>query len=161
LLYEKKFHNHFFFIKDYIMKKMVNCILVDDGSVVSILPLKTMKELRIPSYMMIQGLNQGWENIIKKIRLIIHMEDMKSNALFHVLNAKTIYNMLLGWLWIHENGIISLTLYRFFKYCQNGQMRKILTNIDPFTIVEAHFASATFCFELAIMKELSSPNHQE
>jgi len=78
------------------MKKMVNCILVDDGSVVSILPLKTMKELRIPSYMMIQGLNQGWENIIKKIRLIIHMEDMKSNALFHVLNAKTIYNMLLG-----------------------------------------------------------------
>jgi len=81
---------------------MVNCILVDDGSVVNILPLKTMKDLRIPikklfpSYMMIQGFNQGWENIIKKIRLIIHMEDMKSNALFHFLNAKTIYNMLLG-----------------------------------------------------------------
>jgi hypothetical protein len=40
-------------------------------------------------------------------------------------------------------------------------VRKILANIDPFTMVEAHFANAKFCFELAIMKELSSPYHQE
>jgi hypothetical protein len=37
------------------------------------------------------------ENAIGKIRLAIHMEDMESNALFHVINAKIIYNMLLGW----------------------------------------------------------------
>jgi hypothetical protein len=42
---------------------MVNCILVDDGSTVNILPLKTIKELWIPmdklflSHMMIQGFN--------------------------------------------------------------------------------------------------------
>jgi hypothetical protein len=46
--------------------------------------------------MMIQGFNQGWENIMEKIRLTIHMEDMKSNPFFHVLDAKTTYNMLLG-----------------------------------------------------------------
>jgi hypothetical protein len=49
LLYESKLHNHFFFfIKGYIVKKMANCILVDDGSAINILPLKTKKELRIP-----------------------------------------------------------------------------------------------------------------
>jgi hypothetical protein len=39
---------NFFFIKGYIVKKMANCILVDDGSAINILPLKTKKELRIP-----------------------------------------------------------------------------------------------------------------
>jgi len=52
-----------FFIKGYVIEKMVNCILVDDGSTVNILPLKTIKELWIPmdklflSHMMIQGFN--------------------------------------------------------------------------------------------------------
>ena len=47
------------------MKKIVHCILVGDGLAVNILPLKTMKELRIPmeklfqSYMIIQCFNQG------------------------------------------------------------------------------------------------------
>jgi len=34
------------------------------------------------------------------------MEDMKSNAFFHVVETKTTYNMLLGWPWIHENGVM-------------------------------------------------------
>jgi len=33
------------------------------------------------------------------------MEDMKFNAFFHVVETKTTYNMLLGWL-IHENGVM-------------------------------------------------------
>jgi hypothetical protein len=37
-----------------------------------------------------------WQNIIGKIRLAIHMEDIESNSLFHVIDAKTTYNMLLG-----------------------------------------------------------------
>jgi len=37
-----------FFIKGYINEKMVNHILVDDGSVINILPLKTTKKLGIP-----------------------------------------------------------------------------------------------------------------
>jgi hypothetical protein len=52
---------------------------------------------------MIQGINQGGQNITGKIRLVIHMEDMESNTLFHIIDAKTIYNMLLGRPWIHEN----------------------------------------------------------
>jgi len=71
----------------------VNCILVDDGLIVNILSLKTMKELGIPmnelslSYLMIQGFNQGGQNVMGKIRLAIHMEDMESNALFHVIDV--------------------------------------------------------------------------
>jgi hypothetical protein len=89
------------FIKGYVDEKMVNRILVDDGSTVNILPLKTMKELAIPmdelflSHLMSQGFIKGGQNAIRKIRLAIQMEDMKFNALFHVIDAKTSYNMLL------------------------------------------------------------------
>jgi hypothetical protein len=81
---------------------MVNHILVDDGSTINILPLNTMKKLGIPMdelflrHIMIQGFNQRGQNAIGKIRLAIHMEDMVSNALFHVIDVKTTYNMLLG-----------------------------------------------------------------
>uniref|UniRef100_A0A6N2MGP5 Retrotransposon gag domain-containing protein n=1 Tax=Salix viminalis TaxID=40686 RepID=A0A6N2MGP5_SALVM len=141
----------------------VNRILVDDGSAVNILPLKTMRELGIPmdelfpSHLMIQGFNQGGQNAIGKIRLAMHIEDMESNALFHVIDAKTTYNMLLGRPWIHENGIISSTLHQCFKYCRDGQVRKIMADTDPFTIAEAHFADAKFYFKSNMMEEPQSP----
>jgi len=63
LLLGSELHNRSLFIKGYVDGKMVNHIFVDDGSTVNILPLKTMKELRIPmdelfpSHLMIQGFN--------------------------------------------------------------------------------------------------------
>ncbi|KAL9384216.1 hypothetical protein Peur_024539 [Populus x canadensis] len=163
LLLGSKLHNRPLFIKGYVDQKMVNRILVDNGSAVNILPLKTMKELGIPmdelfpSHLMIQGFNQGGQNAIGKIRLAMHMEDMESNALFHVIDAKTTYNMLLGRPWMHENGIISSTLHQCFKYCRDGQIRKIVADTDPFTITEAHFADAKFYFKSNVMEELRSP----
>jgi hypothetical protein len=55
---------------------------------------------------------------------------MESNALFHVIDVKTTYNILLGWPWIHENDIVSSTLHQCFKYRQNRQVRKIVANTD-------------------------------
>jgi hypothetical protein len=103
-----------------------------------------MKELGIPMdelfprHLMIQGLNQEGQNAIGKIRLVIHMEDMKFNALFHVIDVKTTYNMLLGRPWIHENGIISSTLHQCFKYCQDGG-NKFLSKWDgPYVVQEVY-----------------------
>jgi hypothetical protein len=48
LLLGLKLHNQPLFIKGYVDEKMMNRILVDDGSTINILPLKTMKELGIP-----------------------------------------------------------------------------------------------------------------
>jgi len=50
LLLKSKLYNcpPFLFIKGYFVKKMVNCILVDNGLAINIRPLKTMKEFEIP-----------------------------------------------------------------------------------------------------------------
>jgi hypothetical protein len=78
---------------------MVNYITVDYELAVNILPLKTMKELGIYmdelflSHLIIQGFYQRGQNTEGKIRLSTYME---SNALFHVIDVKTTYNILLG-----------------------------------------------------------------
>jgi hypothetical protein len=149
LLLGSKLHNQLPFIKGYVDEKMVNRILVDDGSAVNILPLKTMKELGIPmdelfpSHLMIQGFNQEGQNAIGKIRLAIHMEDMKFNALFLVIDVKTTYNMLLGRPWIHENGIISSTLHQCFKYCQDGG-NKFLSKWDGLYVVQEVYTNGAY-----------------
>ncbi|KAK4383795.1 hypothetical protein Sango_2742400 [Sesamum angolense] len=45
--------------------------------------------------LMIQGFNQGGQRAVGIIRMQLTMEDMVSSALFHVIDAKTSYNMLL------------------------------------------------------------------
>ena len=51
---------------------------------------------------------------------MIHMElvavELNLNTLFHVIDAKTSYNVLLGRPWLHENGVILLTLHQCFKF---------------------------------------------
>jgi hypothetical protein len=144
-----KLYNQSLFIKGYVDEKMMNRILVDDGSAVNILPLKTMKELGIPmdelfpSHLMIQSFNPGGQNTIGKIRLAIHMEDMKFNAFFHVIDAKTTYNMLLGRPWIHENGIISSTFHQCFKYCQDGG-NKFLSKWDGYYAVQEFYTNGAY-----------------
>jgi len=45
-----KLHNLSLFIKCDVIKNIVNCILVNDGSTVNKLPIKTLKELGLPLY---------------------------------------------------------------------------------------------------------------
>ncbi|KAL0458435.1 UNVERIFIED_CONTAM: hypothetical protein Slati_0470700 [Sesamum latifolium] len=65
--------------------------------------------------LMIQGFNQGGQRAIGVIRMELLMDDMVSTALFHVIDAKTSYNMLL--------------------------VRKVLGDSKPFTEIESHCAT--------------------
>ncbi|KAL0286834.1 UNVERIFIED_CONTAM: hypothetical protein Sangu_2719100 [Sesamum angustifolium] len=101
LLLGSKPHNLPLFIAGYVREQKVNRILIDGGSAVNILPLRILKELGIPidelsnSRLMILGFNQGGQRVVGIIRMQLTMEDMVSSALFHVIDAKTSYNMLL------------------------------------------------------------------
>ncbi|KAL0413583.1 UNVERIFIED_CONTAM: hypothetical protein Sradi_1560000 [Sesamum radiatum] len=102
LLLRSKPHNCPLFLAGYVREQKVNRILINGGSAVNILPLRILKELEIPidelsnSRLMIQGFNQGRQRAVGIIRMQLTMEDMVSTVLFHVIDAKTSYNMLLG-----------------------------------------------------------------
>ncbi|KAL0449368.1 UNVERIFIED_CONTAM: hypothetical protein Slati_1493200 [Sesamum latifolium] len=96
---------------------------------------------------MIQGFNQGGQRTVGIIRLQLTMEDMVSTALFHVIDAKTSYNMFLGRPWLHKNTVVPSTWHQCFKYCRNGMVKKVLGDSKPFTEAESHFADAKYYIE--------------
>ncbi|XP_030934588.1 uncharacterized protein LOC115960030 [Quercus lobata] len=148
-----KIHNRPLFVTGYIREQEVNRILIDGGSAVNILPLKILKELGIsldellPSKLMIQGFNQSGQRAIGKIRLHMLIGEMESSALFHVIDAKTTYKVLMGRPWLHEYGVVPSTYHQCFKYFQDGQVKKIVADHKPFTVAESHFADAKFYLE--------------
>ena len=95
-------HNRPLFITRYTQEQIVNRMLLDGGSAVNIFPLRAMKELGVtmeelsPSRLMIQGFNQGGQRVVGVLRLNLLIDDMTSSALFHIIDAKNSYNMLLG-----------------------------------------------------------------
>ncbi|KAK4409375.1 hypothetical protein Sango_0010500 [Sesamum angolense] len=96
--------------------------------------------------------------VVDIIRIQLTMEDMVSSALFHVIDAKTSYNMLLGRPWLHENAVVPSTWHQCFKYCRNGIVKKVLGDNKPFTEVESHFVDAKYYIEDAKKeKEVKPP----
>lgn len=158
LLLGSRPHNRPLFVTGYTREQRLDVVkLLDGGSAVNILALRTMKELGISmdelshSRLMIQGFNQGGQRSIAIIRLDLLIDDMPSNALFHVIDAKTSYNMLLGRPWLHDNGVVPSTLHQSFKYCRDGVVKKVVADDKPFTEAESSFDDAKFDLKTNVM----------
>ncbi|KAL0394684.1 UNVERIFIED_CONTAM: putative protein K02A2.6 [Sesamum latifolium] len=166
LLLGSKPHNRPLFVVGYVREQKVSRILIDGGSAVNILPLRILKELGIPidehsnSRLMIQGFNQGGQRAVGIIRLQLTMEDMVSTALFHVIDAKTSYNMFLGRPWLHENVVVPSTWHRCFEYCRNGIVKKVLGDSKFFTEAESYFADAKYYIEGAKKEKEVLPSEE-
>ncbi|KAA0042178.1 gypsy-like retrotransposase [Cucumis melo var. makuwa] len=66
-----------------------------------------------------------------------------ASALFHVIDSRTTYKLLLGRPWIHGNGVVTSILHQCFKFYQDG-VNKVEVDSNPFSEVESHFADAKF-----------------
>ncbi|KAH0987773.1 hypothetical protein GBA52_014950 [Prunus armeniaca] len=149
----------------YVREQKLGRMLMDGGSAVNIMPKSTMTKLGISldelsrSRLMIQGFNQGGQRAMGMIRIELVIGDLRSNTLFHVIDAKTSYNLLLGRPWVHENGIVPSTLHQCFKFYRGG-VKKILGDIKPFTEAESYFAYAKFYMdEDMVSKVLAAKVH--
>ena len=55
------------------------------------------------------------------------------------------YNVLLGHPWVHTHGIIGSTLHQCFKFCdEDGNVRRVYTNPNPFMGEEVNYLDAKF-----------------
>ena len=101
---------------------------------------------------MIQWFSLKGQCTIGMIHVKLVMSNLSTSSIFHVINAKTSYKLLLGRLWLHEHRIVPFTLYQFLKYYRGGE-RKINGSVKPFTRAEPHFADARFLKEDDTPKE--------
>ncbi|KAA0055957.1 uncharacterized protein E6C27_scaffold319G00830 [Cucumis melo var. makuwa] len=157
LLLGSKLHNRPLYVSGYVREQRVDRILVNNGSAVNIMSKSTMRQLGIlmeelsNSKLIIQGFNQGSQRVIGMIRLELIIGDLKASALFHVIDSRTTYKLLLGRPWIHGNGVVTSTLHQCFKFYQDG-VKKVEADSNPFSEAESHFADAKF-----YLKNDSSP----
>ncbi|XP_074306102.1 uncharacterized protein LOC141641334 [Silene latifolia] len=149
LLLGSKPHNRPLYVSGYIRGQKVKRILIDGGSGVNLMPKATMNELGITmdelssSRTMIHGFNLNGERAVGMIRVNLTMGDLSSDTLFHVMDGKTSFKLLLGRPWKHENGVVASTLHQCLKYYRGGE-RKIDGDAKPFSKVDSFFADAKF-----------------
>lgn len=98
----------------------INRILLDPGSAVSILPIKTLRRIGLSpaqlrdTTLTIQGFNQGGQRTIGMINLDFDIQGFISSVTCYVINAPTSYNLLLGRPWIQRYKIVPSTLHQCF-----------------------------------------------
>ncbi|KAM2877113.1 hypothetical protein COP2_020048 [Malus domestica] len=78
--------------------------------------------------------------------------ELKSSMLFHVIEARTSYNLLLGRHWIHENGVVPSTLHHCLTFYQKW-VKMIQGDTKPFTEAESHFVDTKFYMDEDIVPE--------
>ncbi|KAL0411752.1 UNVERIFIED_CONTAM: hypothetical protein Slati_3764900 [Sesamum latifolium] len=160
LLLGFKPHSRPLFVLGFIQEQRVNRILIDGGSAVNIMPKTTMKKLGITSEdlsrsrLTIQGFDQGTQRAVGMTRLDLTVGELKASTLFHVIDARTSYNLLLGRPWLYENGVVPSTLYQCFKYIKNGEIVKVDADMKPFTEAESYFADAKLYIDPENMQEV-------
>ena len=65
---------------------------------------------------------------------------------------------------LHEYGVVPSTYHQCFKHFQDGQVKKIVADCKPFTVVESHFDYAKFYLEDDTLEEaqvIVSPSNKE
>ncbi|XP_020410272.1 uncharacterized protein LOC109946528 [Prunus persica] len=156
LLLGSRFHNRPLYVTGEVGGTTINRILLDCGSAVNIIPLKTLHAIGMsarqlsPSMLTIQGFNQLGQKAMGSIALQMEIGDLYSNALFHVIEADTSYNVLLGRPWLHTYGVVLSTLHQCFKYLVDGEVKSVSADMDPFKGEEVNYSDAKFYSPLGL-----------
>ena len=154
-------HNRPLYVTGMVANVRVSRIMLDCGSAVNVLPLKTLRDVGLhprqlsPSSLTIQGFNQVGEKVRGSITLKVEIGELNSEALFHVIDSDTSYNVLLGRPWLHEYGVIPSTLHQCFKFCKEGKVRSVNADPNPFYGEQVNYADTKFykSANVTILKE--------
>jgi len=97
--------------------KRINRILLDCGSTVNLLLLRVLRAIGLtpnqlsPALLIVQGFNHVRQKALGIVALKVELDDLYTDALFHVIDADTSYIALLGRPWLHTSKAIASTLH--------------------------------------------------
>ena len=122
-------HNRPLFVTGDLAGERIKSILLDAGSAVNILPLKTLKRIGLTpaqlraSNLMIQGFNQRGQRTIGVITLDLDIQGFLTQVNCHVINAPTSYNLLLGRPWLHRYKVVASTAHQCFDVLSEWRVK--------------------------------------
>ena len=143
-------HNRPLMVTGLIRDIEVRRCMLDDGSAVNIMSLKTLQQLGFrqtalrPSAMVIQGFNQDGQRVLGSITVMLEIEELSTKVTCQVIDAMTTYNILLGRPWLHQYGIIPSTYHQCFKYNRDGVQYRVAADPKPYSVTESFLADAQY-----------------
>jgi hypothetical protein len=141
-------HNRPLYITGGSSGLKIGRILVDAGSSINIMPLKTLKTITLDvknlfdEKVIIHGFNQNSQKALGAITLNLQCGSLKAPTKFYVIDVETSYRALLGRPWLHSNQVIPSTLYQCLKYIENDKQKRIDDDVKPFGVHEIKFNDA-------------------
>jgi hypothetical protein len=143
-------HNRPLYITGNCGGQKIGRILVDAGSSINIMPLKTLKTITLDvknlsdEKVIIHGFNQNSQKALGAITLNLQCGSLKAPTKFYVIDAETSYRALLGRPWLHSNQVIPSTLHQCLKYIENDKQKRIDGDVKPFGVHEIKFNDAQY-----------------
>ncbi|XXG59312.1 hypothetical protein AAC387_Pa04g1418 [Persea americana] len=148
LLGETK-HNRPLYFMGYIKEMLIHRVQIDPGSALNLISTSTLEELGIPpsklSYtsMSIFGYDGSAQRPIGKIRFRLQFGNLISEVTVYAIKTLSCYNILLGRPWIHEKGVVLLTLHQCIKFVgDDGLIHRVFADKKPFKGKEVYFADS-------------------
>jgi hypothetical protein len=148
-------HNRPLYIIENYGGQKIGRILVDAGSSINIMPLKTLKIITLDvknlsdENVIIHGLNQNSQKALGAITLNLQYGSLKAPTKFYVIDAETSYRALLGRPWLHSNQVIPSTLHQCLKYIENDKKKRIDGDVNHLGFMRSSsMTSSIFCLNL-------------
>jgi len=93
----------------------------------------------------IQGFKQVGQKALGTIALKVELDNLYTDALFHVIDADASYNALLGRPWLHTSKAIASTLHQCLKCTdEHGNEKTIRGDANPFHGEDVNYADDKF-----------------
>ncbi|XP_049346831.1 uncharacterized protein LOC125811394 [Solanum verrucosum] len=127
LPFEGRMHNKALHVTIKCRDKVINHVLVDDGSGLNICPLSTLKQLKFDlgkvqqNQVNVRAFDGVQRDTIGAVNLGIQMGPAEFNVEFQVLDINTSYNLLLGRPFIRMAGAVPSTLHQLLKFVWKDQ----------------------------------------
>lgn len=115
-------HNWPLYFTRYMHEVSIPRIQIDPGSSINIMSTRMLHKVGLANCLIeetnvsIHGFNGQGGKAIGKIRIRCQIEDMYFQLTCYIIEASTVYNLLLGRPWIHKNCAVPSTLHQCFKY---------------------------------------------
>jgi len=131
-------HDRALHFTGYIGLSEVSRIQVDPGSLLSLISRWVMQHLGIPTHRL-----SATQTTIYGFNTNGQIGNLRSELTCYVIDADTLYNLLLGRPWIHRNSTVPSTLHQAMKYTDRDEkVRTLIAERHPFKGVENYFTDS-------------------
>ena len=124
---EGRDHHKALFIKVEVKEKLTYCVMVDNGSIINVCPLKILPKLGLtatdlkPSEVVIKAYDDMKTPVVGTFRALVKIWPIEVWVNLYVIDIPVTFAILLGRPWFHPMGGILFTVHQKINIPHEGQ----------------------------------------